>query len=303
METDKVRDKIVFHLGMPRTGSTFLYSVFSSHPEVFLPPVKEINYFNFHYKKSLSWYFDFFKGIKEEKVAFDFFPSAFTGSEAIKNILDFNPNAKVILGLRKPSDFSVSCFKHFKLISSEKDLSYEDFLKKGIKVFDPGSVSRVEKAISSNHVIETASKCLEQFKENILIYSYESIEKDPLSILKSIEGFLGLSPFFDETNFKNRKVNSSDREVSKVFLAIRSNPFLYKTVLRLFPHKLLSAFSVFVANFAVRNLGKKDSNTNVKVDSNLAIAREVYKGADDYYESLFSGKSLIQLGDGRTLTL
>lgn len=299
MLTEKqLKEKIVFHVGMPRTGSTFLYSVFAHHPEVYLPPVKELNYFNMHKEKPLSWYFDFFKGMKKEKVAFDFFPSAFTGLEAIENILSFNPKAKVILGVRKPSDFSVSCYKHFKLISPEDHLRYEEFLKRGIKVYNPGHVSRMEMPVSNEEIIQRISHCLKRVKKNLLVYSYESIEKDPLKLLKSLESFLELKPYFNEENFRNRKVNSSDREVSKFFLMIRSNPFLYKMVLKLFPHKFLSAFTVFISDLAVRKVSKKKADATKKISPDTALAREVYKEADIFYQALFDKKELLQYGDG-----
>ena len=32
--------------GFPRSGSTFLYHLLTQHPEIYIPKIKEINYFN-----------------------------------------------------------------------------------------------------------------------------------------------------------------------------------------------------------------------------------------------------------------
>lgn len=69
--------------GFPRCGSTFLYYVLRQHPDLFIPSIKEINYFNKdhffladpeilnpRYFKSKKWYYNFFR--TDKKIVMDF---------------------------------------------------------------------------------------------------------------------------------------------------------------------------------------------------------------------------------------
>ena len=55
-------------IGVMRSGTTWLYEVLKSHPEIYITPyLKEINFFTDHYSTCLNWYKNFFPHIKNCK--------------------------------------------------------------------------------------------------------------------------------------------------------------------------------------------------------------------------------------------
>jgi hypothetical protein len=64
-------------IGAEKAGTTWLYDRLKRHPDIFMPEVKEIHYFNSrkstlesnsHYEDhDLDWYRDFFRHQKKEK--------------------------------------------------------------------------------------------------------------------------------------------------------------------------------------------------------------------------------------------
>ncbi len=54
----------LFHIGTQRAGSTFLYNLLSSHPDVSLHRLSEVNFFSAEFSRGLNWYLSGFKGNK-----------------------------------------------------------------------------------------------------------------------------------------------------------------------------------------------------------------------------------------------
>ena len=48
-------------IGPDKSGSTWLYEILRQHPECYVPPIKDIYYFDKHYERGLNWYLSFFK--------------------------------------------------------------------------------------------------------------------------------------------------------------------------------------------------------------------------------------------------
>lgn len=284
MKTQDLQKKIIYHIGMPRTGSSFLYAQLSKHPEIYAPPIKELNYFNKHSDKSLAWYYNFFKELTDEKVAIDFSPAYFQQKECLQKILDLNPKSRFILGIRRPSEFALSHFKHCQLLATRKK-SFEDFLNSGIDVMEPGlgviRVTPILPEIITNHL----QYYLKELGGQLFFYSYELLEENPLELLSRIEKFLEISPYFNEENFENRKINSSNRTRSKWLNYIKSKPFIYRSALALIPHKILNASYNKIASFSVKNV--KAPVTSEESLRDLKFAQDFYRKADEFYDVIF----------------
>ena len=79
----KIKKPNVLVAGFPKCGSTFLYHLLKQHPDIFIPNIKELNYFNKdhffisdpeilnpRYFKSADWYYGFFKSNKKTIIDF-----------------------------------------------------------------------------------------------------------------------------------------------------------------------------------------------------------------------------------------
>ena len=102
--------------GFPKSGSTFLYHVLKQHPEIYIPKIKEVNYFNKdhffiaepeilnpRYFKPLKWYYSFFKSDKKVKIDFSILSALdMSSANRIKRTLG---DIKIIFITRNKEDF------------------------------------------------------------------------------------------------------------------------------------------------------------------------------------------------------
>ena len=98
----------LFIIGAPKCGTTAKAHYLSEHPDVFMCPEKEPHYFNtdLNYKRGksddLEEYLNLFSGATEEKIVGEASVWYLYSKEAVRNILEFNPNAKFIIMVRNP---------------------------------------------------------------------------------------------------------------------------------------------------------------------------------------------------------
>ena len=108
-----------FFVGFPKSGSTTFYHLLKSHPEIFSPDVKELNYFNsdhtrefqrrlggdyFQLARTQADYAAFFQGPPGRLVG-DFNPIYIFSEEAPRNISSYNPDARILISVREPVSF------------------------------------------------------------------------------------------------------------------------------------------------------------------------------------------------------
>lgn len=113
------RDSVDFiYVGGPRCGSTWLAAVLSDHPEVFIPPSKEIHFFNdrmpyrfeYRYPRGMAHYLSFFDQAEPGQLRGDISPFYFLDPNAAWRIHRHLPDAKIISFLRDPVDMLYSLY-------------------------------------------------------------------------------------------------------------------------------------------------------------------------------------------------
>ncbi|MCF6277334.1 MAG: sulfotransferase [Anaerolineales bacterium] len=109
----KVKQPNCFIAGAPRCGTSALYRYLSEHPKVFMPEVKELNYFAEDFPnvqkiafKSYEDYLKVFEKADENHIAIgDASPFYLFSTVAFEKMAEAIPDAKIIISLRNPVDF------------------------------------------------------------------------------------------------------------------------------------------------------------------------------------------------------
>lgn len=101
-----------FLVGAPKCGTTALCKYLNRHPEVFIPQLKELHYFDTDLKTknkatSLSDYLDLFAE-GQGKICGEGSPTYLYSKTAAQEIYTFNPDAKIVIMLRNPVDMMYS---------------------------------------------------------------------------------------------------------------------------------------------------------------------------------------------------
>ncbi|MBX7226792.1 MAG: sulfotransferase [Chitinophagales bacterium] len=220
-----------FVVGTVKGGTTSLHRYLDQHPEIYMSPVKETNFFsrfdidekkfskdyahdvNVDLKKYLDGnmaypihiahvtepedYTKLFKNVKNESVLGEISNSYLLYEHAPKEIFKYNPEAKIAMILRNPVERAFS--QYVMNLRLGKTLE-KDFLKE-IRVDD----AKPEKGWGANHqylmvgmYAAQVKRYLSVFnKEQIRVYLYEDYKKNQRDIVKDLYRFLGVSVDFE----------------------------------------------------------------------------------------------------------
>lgn len=171
-------------IGAQRAGTTWLYHCLKEHPEVFMPEVKELRFFNYNYEEGLESYGRFFEGAEFTEVRGEVTPDYYRQEYALRRIKKHLPNVKLIFVLRNPIDRAYSQYELYHG-TEYKELSFEQTYKQYPDIIEWGMYGKHLDAI------------YELFpKENLLILEYDLLQGNPEAFLQQVFGFLGVAESF-----------------------------------------------------------------------------------------------------------
>jgi len=169
-------------VGATKAATTWLYQRLNEHPEIYVPSLKEVNYFSRRYDRPQEWYLSFFTDVKEEKAIGELSPSYFTSAEAPSRIKAFNPNMRLIFMLRNPIQrvYSHYCMElRYNTVSEdiEQELNLDSII------------------VRESLYYQQITKYLELFpRENLKFIIYDDIKTNPQKVLVDLYNFLQVDP-------------------------------------------------------------------------------------------------------------
>ncbi|MBN1253424.1 MAG: sulfotransferase domain-containing protein [Bacteroidales bacterium] len=214
---------------------------------------------------------DKYKDIDNQKVAFDISPTYFIFPEVYQTIYEFNPDAKVILVIREPAQWVYSLYKQ-QMLGSLSKLSFKEFLERGAIV---GFSSKKPKNIKfyDGMIEDSVEKAKKAFGKNLLIYDFEEFNKNPLKFLNLVEDFCGIENYFNKNNFTNHKINSGDRQTSKLINSITKQKWFIDLITSVLPKKLISS----VRNYYDYLGSKRIKKTSELIEIDIEFIRTFFK--------------------------
>ncbi len=227
--------RIFIVAGMPRVGTTFLYHYLQQHPDIVLPATKELNFFSLHYEKGIEHYRSLFPSDRRDRWTGDISPLYFMDPEAPARIREAMPGARVILGVRQPTDWVISF--HSQLLTHSRNPPRLEEVCEGFEweVED----RKVPTAIRSGFIPSRLQAYAEAFGDQLFLYSFGMLRRDPLGLLQCVERFLNLTPHFTQSNFENRYINASNRKNMRWATYLLRQPVAAHALKRLLPDKVI----------------------------------------------------------------
>lgn len=220
-----------FIVGAPKSGTTALSVFLSEHPQIFFSDPKEPEYFAKDLKKPQNWlcgkdfneYQKLFESANEKHLVVGEGSVMYMFSKtAIREIYNFNPEAKLIIIVRNPLDLAYSFHEHLRFDFEEdqgdfaKAWALQEKRKKGLNlpknIRNPSYLQYGEVAMLGNQV----EKVFNIFPSNqikIIVYDdfIKSNRKEYLKVLK----FLGVQDDKrKEFNRYNERLNHKWRGLS-----------------------------------------------------------------------------------------
>ena len=99
-------------VGAMRGGSSALARAVSNHPDVFLAPGKEMNYFNRNLGRGLEWYESRFAGSEAAVARGEATPLYMYDPQVLRRMVDTLPSARFVAIVRHPVDRAYSHYWH-----------------------------------------------------------------------------------------------------------------------------------------------------------------------------------------------
>ncbi len=239
-------------IGAGKSGTTSLYEYLNEHPEVFMSPVKETNFFALegerledqetdpeqmrHYPWSITdqaSYTDLFKDATNQKAIGEVSPMYLYSKKAALTIKERMPQVKLIAILRQPTDRLYSRYLHLARESRTPTSSFEDVLDKQSIWWKRNDL--IQEGFYHSHL----NNYFELFPENQLhVVLYDDFRKNPQAVIKEIYQFIGVDTTYApamDTEFNvsgfvaNEKIDSIIGQNSVVkSLITRISPALTK---------------------------------------------------------------------------
>jgi hypothetical protein len=198
-----------FIAGHPKCGTTALYLMLGSHPEIFMPAVKEPRFFASDQRskiarrplagrpRTLEEYLALFAGARPDQRIGEASPQYLSSTVAASAIAAVQPDARVIAILREPASFLRSF--HMQMVSSKvesqtsfrKALALEERRRRGQRI--PRGCHHPEALLYSEQVryVEQLRRFHAVFpKENVLVIVYDDFRRDNEATLRTVLRFL-----------------------------------------------------------------------------------------------------------------
>lgn len=177
--------------GIQKGGTTALHAYLASHPDVFCPERKELNFFDQHWDQGLDWYRAFFKDAPDSllpgKAIGEASPHYMRFAHVAERIQQTVPDARLLFILRDPVARAYSNYTYnlgrgqqdpaesFEAAIGSTD-GRERYLEKGFYLRDLQAFERIVG------------------RERMRVFFAEDLRQDPAAVLKQAFEFIGVDP-------------------------------------------------------------------------------------------------------------
>lgn len=241
-------------IGAAKAGTTALHEYLQQHPQIYLTPTKETNFFAFEGEEinfqgpgdqalkdfsitDLTTYQKQFTGVTDELAIGEACPSYLYLPQAATKIKNYLPNVRLIVMLRNPIDRAYANFLH--IVRDDRE-PHQDFAL---------ALQDEAKRIANNwewfwHYIQIGfyGKQLQRYYEmfspsQIKVYLYEDLKENAIALFQDIFGFLEVNDSFIPD--MALRPNKSGMPKNKLLHQILTKPNPLKTFLKpLFPAQI-----------------------------------------------------------------
>ena len=192
-------------IGTQKGGTTTLQRLLEQHPQVWLPPAKELQFFSLHYALGPAWYARQFAPADPEQICGDITPYYLFHPQAPQRIAQLLPAVKLIVLLRDPVERTLSQVFHarrlgFEPLALEQALAAEPERLVGAETVLAAADGRHRSHQEHSYVARSRyEQQLARYEarfgsEQILLLRSEDLFEDVGSVWRQVLAFLELEP-------------------------------------------------------------------------------------------------------------
>jgi hypothetical protein len=194
------------YIGVPRAGSTWLFTMLREHPEVFVPPAKDIYFFDRYYDKGLGWYLSHFHGAGGYKAVGELSHDYYFSEVAAERIYHDFPDIRLICCLREPVSRLLSAYAFDRTAEVRSDVSLGDYAAQ-------------DRVLTQYEYYRHLKRFMDTFgRDRLLVVFYEDLLADPAAFIRPIYSFLGVDENFIPATLHERINPARDARAESVAL-------------------------------------------------------------------------------------
>ncbi len=226
-------------IGAQKSGTTSLFKYLQHHPELYLPPQKEVNFFvNANkFPRGIEWYIQtYFSGADEDKLWGEVCPAYMGYSAAPAHIHAVCPNAKLVAILRNPID---RAYSHYRMVvrRGTESRPFRRVIEERLSSHVEVPQTKVVSADDSPFLLEFSlyGKSLERYlryfeREQLLVLFQEDLAAHPEKLLKELFSFLGVDHTYRPANLGRKYHMGGDKRLPWLDEWLRGRKLLKKVI-------------------------------------------------------------------------
>ncbi|MGH2796046.1 MAG: sulfotransferase [Actinomycetota bacterium] len=172
-------------VGAAKSGTSSLWHYLREHPDVYVPPRKEINFFDDHnaFAQGVEWYSGLFTDAGDRKAVGEATPSYLTVPEAAERMASLVPDARLVAILRNPVDRAYSHYLHARYYGLER-VTFPEAVERERTA--PEGAAWPYYLLSGRYLIHL-ERLVEHFpREQLLVLLLDDLEQDPAGTFRTL---------------------------------------------------------------------------------------------------------------------
>ena len=221
-----------FIIGAPKAGTTSLWAILRQHPDIFMPDVKEPNFFSRDevYALGWEWYAKLFSLFKDEAAIGEASPS-YCMIESFPNVVErianHVPKSRIIYIVRDPFERVESAWLQFMYTGHP----VKGIFSKDIREYPP----MVEQSL----YWQTIKAYKAYFPDDqILILFFDDLRLDAQKVAVQCYEFLKVNTEFEATDINRPHNLSAGRTKERMIISIIRESIIFPTLKAIIPKKL-----------------------------------------------------------------
>lgn len=200
-------------VGAQKAGTTWLWENLRLHPDIWLPPRKELHFLDRHWDLGYTWYMRHFGPRRiAGRIAGEITPNYLVSDPArIATMHHINPDLRIIVLVREPVERSWSAARYFaknRLSVDIEDLSLAEFAR----------LARTRFVFERGDYRTGIGRWASAFGEDqVHVQFFDNIVADPVATFQSVADFLGCTSVIEPMDYPLRTVFNAGTNASMPF--------------------------------------------------------------------------------------
>ncbi len=229
----------LFLIGAPRAGTTSLWQYLGGHPEIYMSPMKEPQYFNDRPPPHVpavsteSDYLALFAGARGERYVGDATPAYLHAPGAAAAIVAASPDARAVAVLREPVSRLYSSYWLSVRYGRETRSVEEALIEPAAKPSELQSSQYFYRSFYATPV----QTFKDVFGERLLVLWYDDLVRDVRGFVRQILEFLELDPGY-AASFDTTRHNETGLPRNRILTRLYASPRVLKAASSVVPDRL-----------------------------------------------------------------